>query len=76
MKKHYMKKQVDKLYLCNVKKPTDHCKNHCFCGMGPHRPNKCTNEEYCDIVNEDVKCIPLSEEQLNKFGMTYGGKND
>lgn len=57
-----------KLYLCNISKPTDHCKNHCFCGMAPHRPQNCTNEEYCDIGNEKVKCVPLTEKQLQKFG--------
>ena len=60
---------LEDLYLCNVKKPTDHCKNHCFCGMGPHRPQKCTGEEFCDIVNEKVKCVKLSEKQLIAMGI-------
>lgn len=53
-----------KLYICNVENPTDHCRKHCLCGRGAHRPAECTKPELCDIVGEVVKCRPLTKKEM------------
>ena len=58
-------------YHCNVKKPTNHCKTHCFCGMRPHIPeggkDKCTKVEFCKITGKFVKCVKLTKRQLEEW---------
>lgn len=59
-------------YLCNVKKPSEHCKTNCFCGV-PHAAisdrtgGSCSKKIYCKIVNKFVWCEKLTEKELKKW---------
>ena len=58
--------KAEKLYICNVEEPVDHCRSICPCGV-PHRPNDCTRLEYCGIVDTKTKCRPLTKKEMEKI---------
>ena len=55
-----------KLYICNVTDPIDHCRDHCPCGK-PHRPEACTQLEYCGVTHTKTKCRPLTKKEEEKI---------
>jgi len=53
-----------KLYICNVADPVDHCRHNCRCGIGAHHPDDCTKPEYCGVVDAITKCRPLTKKEM------------
>jgi len=53
-----------KLFICNYTYKTLHCTESCLHGMKPHPKDECTQLEYCEIVDEEIKCRPLTKGEL------------
>ena len=53
--KNRKKKKKERLYICNIKKPKQHCKLRCLHGI-KHKADGCTKEEYCNITKKRVTC--------------------
>lgn len=56
----------ERLYICNVKDPVNHCREQCPCGK-PHIPDNCTKLEYCGIVDTETKCRPLTKKEKERI---------
>lgn len=51
------------LYICNIKKETEHCRTQCIHGS-VHQIDDCSQPELCSIVGKKVRCRKLYKKEL------------